>query len=216
MIPIVPIIAILPLSVVGVPLHYLALVPVPLMCIFLGWTMHNDVAYDSTAIWLHVASGTHGLADRIGRILPALVTGIPLIGIGSVISISFYGDWSVLLSMLGVSTCILLAGLGFSSYTSTRFPYPVTKPGDSPFAQPQATETAAGLVQSLTFTGSIIVALPSLIFAYLGIVEDPAWHLLALGAGVGLGLVAVVVGIWVGSRAFDRRGPEMLASAQRA
>ncbi|WP_104192932.1 hypothetical protein [Cryobacterium sp. Y82] len=216
MIPIVPIIAILPLSIVGVPLHFLALVPVPLMCIFLGWTMHNDVAYDSTAIWLHVASGTHGVADRIGRLLPALVMGIPLIGIGSVISVSLYGDWSVLVSMLGVSTCILLAGLGFSSYTSTRFPYPVTKPGDSPFAQPQAAETAAAVVQSLTFTGSIVVALPALIFAYLGIAEDPVWHLRALGAGLGLGLVAVVAGIWVGSRAFDRRGPEMLASAQRA
>ncbi|SEN14857.1 hypothetical protein E3O25_13110 [Cryobacterium sp. TMT1-3] len=216
MIPIVPIIAILPLSFVGVPLHDLALVPVPLMCIFLGWTMHNDVAYDSTAIWLHVASGTRGAADRIGRLIPALSVGIPLIGIGSAISISVYGDWSVLPSMLGVSTCILLAGLGFSSYTSTRFPYPVTKPGDSPFAQPQASDTASALVQSLTFIGSIVVALPALVFAYLGLVEDPVWHLRALGAGLGLGLVAVVVGVWVGSRAFDRRGPEMIASAQRA
>ena len=216
MIPIVPIIAVLPLSIAGVPLHYLALLPVPLMCIFLGWTMHNDVAYDSTAIWLHVASGTRGVADRIGRLIPAVSMGIPLIGIGSAISILFYGDWSVLPSMLGVSTCILLAGLGFSSYTSTRFPYPVTKPGDSPFAQPQASDTASALVQSLTFTGSIIVALPALIFAYLGIFADPSWHLRALGAGLGLGLVAVVVGIWVGSRAFDRRGPEMIASAQRA
>ena len=216
MIPIVPILAILPLSFVGVPLHYLALVPVPLMCIFLGWTMHNDVAYDSTAIWLHVASGTGGAADRIGRLIPALLVGIPLIGIGSAISISVYGDWSVLPSMLGVSTCILLAGLGFSSFTSTRFPYPVTKPGDSPFAQPQASDTASALVQSLTFTGSIVVALPALVFAYLGLFEDPVWHLRALGAGLGLGLLALIVGIGVGSRAFERRGPEMIASAQRA
>lgn len=215
MIPIVPIIAIVPLGIAGVSLQYLALIPVPLMCIFLGWTMHNDVAYDSTAIWLHVASGTRGVADRIGRLLPALAMGIPLIGIGSAISSAWYGDWAVLPSMLGVSTCILLAGLGFSSFTSTRFPYPVTKPGDSPFASPQSSDTASALVQSLTFAGSIVVALPALIFAYLGIFEDPAWHMRALGAGLGLGLVAVVIGIWIGSRAFDRRGPEMLASAQR-
>ncbi|WP_233202010.1 hypothetical protein [Cryobacterium sp. Y11] len=216
MIPIVPILAILPLSIAGVPLHYLALVPVPLMCVFLGWTMHNDVAYDSTAIWLHVASGTRGLADRVGRLIPAAVMGIPIIGIGSAVSISVYGDWTVLPSMLGVSTCILLAGLGFSSYTSTRFPYPVTKPGDSPFAQPQASDTASALVQSLTFVGSIVVALPVFFLAYLGMTDDPIWHLHALGAGIGIGLLAVVVGIWFGARRFDRSGPEMLASALRA
>lgn len=216
MIPIVPILAILPLSIAGVPSNYLALIPVPLMCIFLGWTMHNDVAYDSTAIWLHVASGTRGVADRIGRLLPALTVGIPLIGIGSVISVAWYGNWAVLPSLVGVSACILLAGLGFSSFTSTRFPYPVTKPGDSPFASPQSSETASSLIQSLTFAGSIIVALPALVFAYLGIFEDPAWHMRALGIGLGLGLVAVVAGTWSGSRVFDRRGPEMLESANRA
>ena len=216
MIPIVPVIAILPLVIVGVPPYYLALVPVPLMCVFLGWTMHNDVAYDSTAIWLHVASGTRGVADRIGRLIPALAIGIPLIGIGSAVSIAVFGDWSVLPSMLGVSTCILLAGLGFSSYTSARFPYPVTKPGDSPFAQPQSSDTASALVQSLTFTGSIVLALPALLFAFLGLDGDPVWHLRALGVGIGVGLLAVVIGIWLGSRTFERRGPEMLSSAQRA
>ena len=216
MIPIVPIIAILPLSIAGVPLHFLALIPVPLMCIFLGWTMHNDVAYDSTAIWLHVVSGTRGMADRIGRILPVLIVAIPLIGIGSTISIFWYGDWAVMPAMLGVSTCILLAGLGFSSFTSARFPYPVTKPGDSPFAQPQASDTAAALVQSLTFAGSILLASPALYFAYLGVSLDPIWHMRALGVGLGIGLIAMVLGVWAGSRIFDRRGPEMLASAQRA
>ncbi|MDJ0349031.1 hypothetical protein [Cryobacterium sp. PH29-G1] len=216
MIPIVPIVAILPLSIAGVPLAYLALIPVPLMCLFLGWTMHNDVAYDSTAIWLHVASGTRGFPDRIGRLIPSLLIGIPLIGIGSAISVGAYGDWAVLPSMLGVSTCIFLAGLGFSSYTSARFPYPVAKPGDSPFAQPQASDTAAAIVQSLTFTGSIIVALPALIFAYLGIFEDPAWHMRALTVGLSLGVIAVALGLWRGARSYNRRGPEMLASALRA
>lgn len=215
-IPIVPIIAILPLGIAGVPLYFLALIPVPLMCIFLGWVLHNDVAYDNTAIWLHVASGTRGAADRIGRLVPALAWGIPLIGIGSTVSIFLYGDWTVLPSMLGVSTCILLSGLGFSSFTSARFPYPVTKPGDSPFASPQASDTASALVQSFTFAGSLVVALPTLIFAYLGFVDDPVWHMRALGVGLPLGVAALIVGVWAGSRTFNRRGPEMLVSAQRA
>jgi len=216
MIPIVPVVAMLPLSIAGVPPHYLALVPVPLMCVFLGWMMHNDVAYDSSAIWLHVASGTQGVADRIGRLVPALSVGIPLIGVGSAISASLYGDWATMPSILGVSTCIFLAGLGLSSYTSARFPYPATKPGDSPFAQPQASDTAAALIQSLTFAASIVLALPAIMFGFLGIFSDPIWHLPALVAGVGVGVFAVAGGVWLGSRTFERRGPEMLASALRA
>ena len=216
MIPIVPVLVIVPLSIAGVPVHYLALLPVPMMCVFLGWTMHNDVAYDHTAIWLHVASGTRGIADRIGRLVPALFVGIPLIGLGSAISIYVYGDWSALPSMLGVSTCILLTGLGFSSYTSARFPYPATKPGDSPFTQPQASDTAAALVQSLTFAGSIILSLPAIIPALLGIFSDPTWHLPALYWGAGIGLLAIIGGVWLGARTFERRGPDILASAIRA
>lgn len=216
MIPIVPVIAVLPLAIAGVPSHWLALIPVPLMCIFLGWAVHNDVAYDSTAIWLHVASGTRGFADRIGRLLPALVLGIPLIGLGSVLSIYLYGDWVALSSMLGVSTCLFLAGLGFSSFTSSRFPYPVTKPGDSPFAQPQASDSPSAFSQSLAFVGPLLLALPAVGCAYLGFTGDPVWHTIALATGVGIGLVAVIFGVWIGGRTFEHRGPDMLASAQRA
>lgn len=216
MIPIVPIIAVVPLAFAGVPTTWLALLPVPLMCVFLGWTIHNDVAYDSTAIWLHVASGTRGIADRIGRLLPMLSIGIPVIGLGSALSIFLYDDWAVLPSMLGVATCIFLCGLGFASFASARFPYPVAKPGDSPFAQPQASESSSVLTQSLTFFGPIILALPALACAYLGLTSDPMWHSTALIVGVGTGLVVLVVGVWAGGRAFERRGPDMLAAAQRA
>ncbi|TFD80910.1 hypothetical protein E3T53_04155 [Cryobacterium psychrophilum] len=216
MIPVVPIIAVLPLAIAGVPLQWLALLPVPLMCVFLGWTIHNDVAYDSTAIWLHVSSGMRGFADRIGRLLPTLSVGIPLIGLGSALSIYLYDDWAVLPSMLGVSTCIFLCGLGFASFTSARFPYPVAKPGDSPFAQPQASESSSPLTQSLTFLGPIVLALPAFAGAYLGLTSDPKWHVTALVWGVGIGLVVVITGVWAGGRAFERRGPDMLAAAQRA
>jgi len=216
MIPIVPVLVILPLAIAGVPIDYLSLVPVPLMCIFLGWTLHNDVAYDHTAIWLHVVSGPRGVADRVGRLVPALFVGIPLIGLGSAISVAVYGDWAVLPGLLGVSTCILLAGMGFSSYTSARFPYPATKPGDSPFAQPQASDTASAIIQSFTFVGSIVVATPAIVCLVLGIFVDPIWNLPALYWGLGIGFVMLIGGVWAGSRTFERRGPEMLSSALRA
>jgi len=216
MIPLVPVIAVVPLAIAGVPGHWLALVPVPLMCVFLGWAAHNDVAYDSTAIWLHISSGTRGFADRIGRLIPSLSVGIPLIGLGSVVSVFFFNDWAVLPSMLGVSTCIFLTGLGVSSYSSARYPYAVTKPGDSPFSQPQASESSSAYTQTLTFLGPIVVALPVIALAFLGLSVGFVWHLVALIVGAVLGLVAAIFGVWSGGRAFERRGPDLLTSAQRS
>ena len=139
-----------------------------------------------------------------------------MIAAGSAISVSVYGDWAVMPSILGVSTSILLTGLGLSSYSSARFPYPVTKPGDSPFSQPQASDTAASLIQSFTFAGSILLSLPALACGLLGVFVDPVWNIPALVLGVGIGLITLVGGVWSGSLAFERRGPEMISSAMRA
>ncbi|MET0933372.1 MAG: hypothetical protein ABWX56_06630 [Mycetocola sp.] len=212
-IPVVPIIMILPFLVIGVPMSTLSLLPLPVMAIFLGWSLHNDLAFDSTAVWLHVVSGVRGYADRIGRMVPVLMIGIPLIVIGSMISITFYGDWAALPSMLGVSSALFLGGVGLSCYISARLPYPAALPGDSPFQQPQSSGTLGGLSQSLGLAGSLLVAAPALYFAWLGIVEDPSQHMYSLVAGLGAGVLAVVVGVWRGGRVFDRRGPEIMEFA---
>ncbi|MET4638251.1 hypothetical protein [Mycetocola sp. 2940] len=212
-IPLVPFIMILPFLVIGVPISTLSLLPLPVMAIFLGWSLHNDLAFDSTAIWLHVVSGVRGWADRIGRMVPVLMIGIPLIVIGSMISINFYGDWAALPSMLGVSSALFLGGVGMSSYLSARLPYPAALPGDSPFQQPQSSGTRGGFSQSLGLAGSLLVAAPAFYFAWLGIVEDPSQHMYSLIAGVGTGVLALVVGVWRGGRAFDRRGPEIMEFA---
>lgn len=216
MVPIVPIIVMVPLSLAGVPTEYLWLIPVPLMCLFLGWSLHNDTAYDSTAVWLHVVSGVRGASDRVGRLVPVLIAGVLVIGLGSALTVFVLNDWRLLPSLLGVSTALLLAGLGVGSITSARFPYPAVKPGDSPFQQPQATGTITALVQSITMIGSLLVALPALVFAWLGIFVDPAWHAASFASGVGLGLLVLVIGVTAGGRVFDRRGPEIIGAAIRA
>ncbi|WP_022893210.1 hypothetical protein [Agromyces subbeticus] len=215
-VPIAPVIVMVPLSLAGIPNLYLGLIPVPLMCLLLGWTLHNDTAYDSTAIWLHVVSGVRGVADRVGRLVPVLIAGVLVIGLGSAVTVFALNDWRLLPSILGVSTALLLAGLGVGSITSARFPYPAVKPGDSPFQQPQSTGTITALVQSITMLGTLVVALPAMAFGALGIFVDPAWHAASFASGVGLGIIVLVAGVWGGGRVFDRRGPEMLAAAIRA
>ena len=214
-IPIIPAVMIVALLIAGVPLTVLALLPVPIICLFLSWSIHNDVSFDNTAIWLHLVSSTSGRADRIGRLAPALSLGIVVVLLGSVVSIAVFGDWSALPSMIGVSSCILLVGLGLSSFMSARFPYPAVRPDDSPFSQPQAGGNSAGLIQGLSFFGILLLALPSIIAAFFGLALGGPWHVVSLIAGLGVGIPALLGGVRLGAGVFDRRGHELLAAALR-
>jgi ABC-2 type transport system permease protein len=216
MVPITPVLIVAPLLLVGVPPYLLALVPVPCIALFLGWMSHNDVAYDSTAVWLHVASGTRGRDDRLGRAVPVLAIGAPVVVLGSIVCGVLYGDPLAAAGIAGVSACFLLSGLGISFVSSARFPYPVPRPGDSPFQQPNATTGITAAVQSVTFLAQFLLALPPVLLAALGLFSDPVWHLAALAAGLLLGGGVFLLGLRLGSRVFERRGPEILASATRA
>jgi ABC-2 type transport system permease protein len=214
-IPIVPLVIIAALTIAGVPLTVLALLPVPVMCLFLSWLIHNDVSFDSTAIWLHLASSTEGIADRWGRVLPVLSVGTVLVLAGSVVSSAIYNDWTILPSIIGVGACILLTGLGLSSVVSAAFPYPSVRPGDNPFAQPQAGGSAAGLIQGLSFFGILALTAPALTAAILGLLYGGVWSFVSLIVGLAVGAFSLFVGVGLGARIYDRRGPKLLAAALR-
>ena len=214
-IPIIPFVLMLPLLVIGVPTNILALMPVPIMALFLGWSVHNDTAYDNTAIWLHVASGTTGKADRIGRVVPPLVVGVPLLVIASIICAPLYGDEGILPALLGVGLGVLFTGLGLSSVGSAQFPYPAVRPGDSPFAAPQAVGTASALIQSLSFFVTILLASPAFVFAALALFIPSYWAWASLASGLVLGALFLWLGILWGGHIFDRRSPEILGASMR-
>jgi ABC-2 type transport system permease protein len=181
------------------------------MCLFLGWAVHNDIAYDSTAFWTHVSANTSGVDDRWGRLVPALFVGIPLVLLGSLITVLITGGWNTLPALVGLSACVLLVALGISSVMSAGFPYPAVHPGDSPFAQPQAAGTAGSVVQSLSFFATILLAAPVVGLVVLGMLFDPVWYWAALGGGLFIGTVALYVGVHWGGRIVRRRAPELLA-----
>jgi ABC-2 type transport system permease protein len=214
-IPVIPFLLMVPLLIIGVPTNILALMPVPIMALFLGWSVHNDTAYDNTAIWLHVASGTTGRADRIGRVVPPLVVGVPLLVIASIICAPLYGDEGILPALLGVGLGVLFTGLGLSSVGSAQFPYPAVRPGDSPFAAPQAVGTASALIQSLSFFVTIALASPAFVFAALALFIPSYWAWASLAAGLLLGALFLWLGILWGGHIFDRRSPEILGASMR-
>ena len=214
-IPIVPAITIVPLIVGGVPSHVIWLLPVPLMALFLAWTIHNDVAFDHTAIWMHVAANTSGRADRIGRVVPVLLVGVPLLVAGSVLCARGFGDMDALPALLGVTGCILLVGLGLSSIMSVAFPYPAVRPGDNPFQQPQSSGGAAALIQGVSFLAIVVLSLPSILFAVSGVYGEGDGEWWALWIGLGIGVACLVGGVLAGGAIFSRRAPELLAFSGR-
>ena len=213
--PILPALVIVALTLGTIPAHYAALVPLPLMCLLLGWTIHNDIALDNTAIWLHIVSGTRGIADRVGRMFPPLLVGIPIIVVGSLVTTAVFGDWAILPSVAALSGAILLIGLGLSSVASALFPYPATKPGDSAFAQPQTSGASAAMIQAVSFLAVVVLASPIIIFLVLGLAVSPAWLGVAPIAGVVLGFGCLFGGLALGAWAYNRRQPELMAFANR-
>jgi ABC-2 type transport system permease protein len=211
--PLLPILTVLAFFIGGVPWRIGAFVPLALMVLVLAWsTIHNDVAYDSTAVWAHVVAQTRGLHDRLGRIWPVLAFGTILIVIGTPITVWAQGDPDSLPAVLGINIALLLGGVGVGSAMSSRFPYPAPRPGDGAFTYPQASGGTGGGAQAGSFLLTILVALPAIAATalwLLGFSGPLTW--IALGTGVAAGLLALLVGIRVGASTFDRRGPELLA-----
>jgi ABC-2 type transport system permease protein len=215
-IPVTPIVLVLVLGLGGVPGEVLALIPVPVVALFVGWASHNDIAYDHTAIWLHVAAGVRGVDDRLGRLAPVLVVALPVLVAGSLLSAAVAGRPLLAAPLSGVACCLLLAGMGIGGVTSALLPYPVPRPGSSPFQQPNSTAGLSAVVQSLLFLLQLVAAAPAIglgILAFRGS-TDAAWA--SLGVGVVIGLAVLWWGTVWGGRVFERRGPELLASALRA
>ncbi|GAA2068456.1 hypothetical protein [Microbacterium hatanonis] len=212
-VPVAAVLAVVPLVVAGVPFEIAVLVPVPIMALFFGWLPHNDLAYDSTAVWMHLASAVRGSSDRIGRLVPMLFVGVPILAIAIPVAVALHGRWALLPAMVGVCAALFLAGLGLSSITSALAPYAVSRPGDSPFQQPQRAGSGA-MAQGLVLLGSILAAGPALWWGWLALTRDVSFAVPSMWAGIGAGVVVLVLGVTVGAAVFQRRGSRLMEFAE--
>ncbi|AYF98695.1 hypothetical protein [Protaetiibacter intestinalis] len=214
--PAVPILMLLVCWVGGVPAQAAVLVPLPVMTLLLSWsTLHNDVAYDNTAVWQHVAAQTPGVDDRRGRSVPVLAWGALLLLVGIPLTVWGFGDLSLAAPLTGVCVALLLGGVGVGSAYSARFPYPATRPGDPAWQAPQVAGSQGGVAQSMSVFLVLLVAVPPFAAAVMWWIEGGWWGWVALAAGVASGVVVYVVGTRGGGASFDKRAPELLAFTQR-
>lgn len=212
--PVAPILMMLALAVAGAPLPPLWLLPLPVLALFLGWFPHNDVAYDHTAVWLHVAAPAGGAADRWGRSVPPLLIGVPVVLVFAPLFALWSGVEGVLPALIGVSIGLLLTGLGVSSVSSAIGAYPAARPGAGAFDQPPTLGAHAGWTQALALLATIVFMAPALGVAWWGLM-DPAWFAIAGLAGAATGIGMLLLGIVVGGRLFRRRAPELLNLVMR-
>ena len=71
-------------------------------------------------------------------------------------------------------------------------------------------------MQSLTFLGQFLPAIPAIVLAVLGLIgRDGVVRRVASSSGSASARVVFAIGLQLGARVFEARGPELLASAVR-
>ncbi|WP_217183342.1 hypothetical protein [Streptomyces sp. AC495_CC817] len=215
-VPVAGALTVLPLLVAGVPLEIAALIPVPVMALFFGWLPHNDVAYDSTALWTHVASGVRGVPDRLGRLVPVVLVAVPVLAIAVPLTMLWIADWRLLLPLTGLAASLLLSALGTSSIVSVVAPYAVSRPGDSPFQQPQRPTSRGAYGPAVAFLGAMILSIPTIWLFVLTAVEGAQYAPATLWAGIATGAGALLIGVVIGGRIFERGGERLMEFVETA
>jgi len=188
----------------------------PVTAVLLAMSIYTDISYDNTAFALHLQTGVSGAADRLGRVIALAVFAVPVSLLLAIGSVAVSSTWSMLPGLLGVTLGILLTGFAVSSVISGRFTFAVPAPGESPFkARPGG---GFSLMISTFVTWGILglLVLPEVALALLGFATgQPLWGWLSIVVGLGLGSALLVLGVRLGGRILDQRGPELLAQLQK-
>jgi len=213
--PVVPVVIAASFAIAGIPSGVAAWLCLPLVTLLIGWSVHNDIAADGTAFWLHVVTGVGGRADRWGRIVTPLIVGAVVAVGGGYLTAWIAGDWGMLLPLIALAACTLLVGLGVGSAASAIAPYPTVLPGNGPFAQPQALRGGEPAKQALSLLIALLLCAPTIALVIAGLVVDPALLAPAAWVGLGSGVVVLVLGAELGGLVVSRRAPEILAFTQQ-
>lgn len=192
----------------------LAGVGIVTLAVFAGLTLMNDLAFDGPAWWLHVAVGVRGWEDRLGRALASTLVFGPVVLLTYAVSLAL-GLIGNPVPWLTVVVVAFLASLGLAVGVGAYLPGTAPRTGGNPFAATSGGAAQGCLTATLSFVGPIVLTLPVVVAAALtSAVPAWRWGTLVVGTAYGLGLLAV--GVVVGGRRIDRRGPELLAQLHTA
>lgn len=209
---IAPILALVSFLAGDIPTNVLLLIPL-VTAFFGGWALHNDTAYDSTAIWMSISAGVRGRDDRLGRLVAYLLWALPALLLVTLGALILSSSWSDAPALFGTVFAVFGGGVGFSLAISGAMAYPVQPPGVSPFST-----TGSGafgytmLLQTAAAIATMVLALPTVIIGLLGLFVATWWGWIALALGVGTLVAAPWLGVRIGGRYLDQRAPKLLFS----
>ena len=189
----------------------LLLAAMPLVSAYLiGWGQHNDVGYDSTAFWLHVASGVDGVADRVGRLFPSGVLALVCVPGYALLGPLVGGSWALFPAALGTGIAVVLNGFAVASVTSAVKQYAVPSPGESPFSSRPGSVGVTFAVQTVCGGAVMALSLPELALFGLALLGFGWASWVALVVGPVLGVVAFVAAVRIGAGLFRTRQAVLL------
>lgn len=186
----------------------------PLLAVMCCMTLANDLGFDSTALWQHVAAGLRGWQDRLGRVVAASLWQVPVLAVMTVGSTWYAGRWQALPAVLGVSLAMLGASYGWSSVLSILLPTETQTPDESPMkSKTSGMAFIGGMVQMVSVLLVALLAAPVLAGTIAVAVTGAwAWGWLVLAAGAAWGVGMVALGCWWGGQLLDRRQVAVLTT----
>lgn len=181
------------------------------VALLMAYSISADVGYDNTAFTLHLLAPVKGSDDRLGRALAMFCIAVPFLIAMLALTMIRTGGWTYLPGMIGICAALLLAGAGVVSVMSARYTYPVPPPGASPMKTPQGYTLLNVIIQFVILGAVALMALPPVVLVIVQVVSGAAmWGWLALAVGIVEGLGIFWLGIVLGGKWLDRRGPELL------
>ncbi len=195
----------------GSPVAIVMAVPV-LLAGTIGWARHNDVAFDSSALWLDVASGRLGRDVMRGRIVATLVWALPLVVLAVLIAVGLAGRWDLAAAEFGAVAGVLGTSLGVSAVSAVAMPYRAPAPGENPFSAEVGSIGAGLLSQLVSSVSAWIVAIPVTLPLLAAIRWDAriGWAGLVLGVATGV-IVLAVASRWAGAL-YDRKSGRLIGA----
>ncbi|MDE0573559.1 hypothetical protein ON058_09055 [Demequina sp. B12] len=178
----------------------------------IGWGRHNDVALDSSGLWLDIVSGSRGRDIMMGRLQAVLIWAAPATGVAVLGVLVWSGRWADAPGLVGAAAGTLGATLGVSAVCAVVFPYRAPGPGENPFGAEVGSLGASLLAQVVSSLGMLVVLPLVTVPLVLALTVHSGWGWVALVTGVVIGALALVWGARVAGALYDRRSGRLIGA----